>query len=303
MFGVARLKQWFVNPQTKTQSGLATRNIPVEEGSMADTGPLSTFYISHGSPMAPIQDTPWRDFFSNWLKRYPTRPKAILAISAHWDTHEPAVSVGSKNSTIHDFYNFPRELYQLQYTPPGAPDVARRVKSLLQGAGFKNVTEDSKRGLDHGAWTPLMLMYPNADIPTFQLSIQGGKDGKHHYEMGRALAPLRDEGVLIFASGTSVHNMREVNMSQTEPTVWAKAFDGWLDDVLLNNKHNEAMDWEKAPYARKAHPHPDHFLPVLVALGAAGEQCRAEKIYEEFVMGLALSSFEFHPPQTKVAAN
>lgn len=270
---------------------------------MAEMGALSTFYVSHGSPMMPLQDIPIRAFFENWTKRYPTRPKAILAISAHWDTGEPAVNVVSKNSTIHDFYNFPPELYQLQYTPPGAPDIARRVKSLLQNAGFENVIEDTKRGLDHGTWTPLMLMYPKADIPVFQLSIQSNKDAKHHYDMGCALAPLKDEGVLIFASGTSVHNLRELNFSATKPTTWAKAFDGWLDDVLLNNKHKEILKWEEAPYARKAHPHPDHFLPVLIALGAAGEQCKAEKIYEEFAYGLALSSFEFHPPEFSVAAS
>jgi 4,5-DOPA dioxygenase extradiol len=126
--------------------------------------------------------------------------------------------------------------FQLQYTPPGAPDVARRVKSLLQGAGFKTVVEDTERGVDHGTWTPLLLMYPNADIPVLQLSIQCNQDGRHHYKMGQALAPLRDEGVLIFASGTSVHNLREMNFSATKPTAWAKAFDGWMDDVLLNNK-------------------------------------------------------------------
>lgn len=297
MFGLAQLKSWF----GKSQSSLATTIKAVEvveerATSMAETtGTLSTFYVSHGSPMMPLEDIPVRDFFATWTERYPTRPKAILAISAHWDTHEPAVNVVSKNSTIHDFYNFPRELYQLQYTPPGAPDVARRVKALLQRAGFSTVLEDPKRGLDHGSWTPLMLMYPEADIPVFQLSIQSHKSGKHHYDLGRALAPLRDEGVLIFASGTSVHNLRELQRSSRSgaPTVWAKAFDGWLDDVLLNNKHEEAVEWEKAPYARKAHPHPDHLLPVYVALGAAGEQCKAEKIYEEFTMGLALSCYEF----------
>ncbi|XP_024399007.1 extradiol ring-cleavage dioxygenase isoform X2 [Physcomitrium patens] len=262
---------------------------------MATSAGLSTFYVSHGSPMMPLEDTPIREFFSTWTERYPTRPKAILAISAHWDTREPAVNAVSQNSTIHDFYGFPRELYQLQYTPPGAPDVAKRVTSLLKDAGFKTVLEDNKRGLDHGAWTPLMLMYPNADIPVLQVSIQSNKDGLHHYQLGRALAPLKDEGVLIFASGTTVHNLREIDFSAKKPTVWAKAFDGWLTDVLLNSKHKEAMEWEKAPYASKAHPHPDHFLPVLVGLGAAGEQCQAEKIYEEFAYGLALSCFAFHP--------
>lgn len=269
---------------------------------MAETGALSTFYVSHGSPMMPLEDTPIRAFYQNWTKRYTTRPRAILCVSAHWDTSSPAVNVVSKNSTIHDFYNFPPELYKLQYTPPGAPDVARRAKSLLQAAGFKNVVEDTERGIDHGTWTPLMLMYPKAEIPVFQLSIQSDKDAKHHYEMGRALAPLTKEGVLILASGTSVHNLREINFSQTKPTTWAKAFDGWLDDVLINNKVHELLKWEDAPYARKAHPHPDHFLPVLVAVGAAGEQYKAEKIYEEFVYGLAVSSFEFHP-RTGAAAS
>ncbi|KAG0562674.1 hypothetical protein KC19_9G164200 [Ceratodon purpureus] len=301
--GIARLKQkWFANPQTKTQPetepDLATTSGSIlEERGMAKSDTMSTFFVSHGSPMMPLEDAALRDFFVNWTKRYPIRPKAILVISAHWNTREPAVNVVDRNSTIHDFYGFPPELYQLQYTPPGAPDVARRVKLLLHGAGFKTVIEDPKRGIDHGTWTPLILMYPDADIPVLQLSIQCNKDGKHHYNMGQALAPLKDEGVLILASGTSVHNLREINFSATKPTAWVKAFDGWLDDVLLNNKHNEAMQWEKAPYARKAHPEPSHFLPALVALGAAGDQCKPEKIYAEFIYGLAQGCYEFAPPQ------
>lgn len=127
--------------------------------------------------------------------------------------------------------------HQLQYPAPGAPDLARRVKSLLQEAGFKTVIEDTKRGLDHGAWTPLMLIYPEADIPVCQLSISSNKNGNHHYRLGRALASLKDEGVLVFASGTAVHNLRELDWSGSgKVPVWSKAFSDWLIDAVVNNR-------------------------------------------------------------------
>eukprot|EP00249_Psilotum_nudum_P003835 c17331_g3_i1 orf=197-796(+) len=151
---------------------------------------LDTFFISHGSPMTPLIEVEAKDFWRGWRKFMPCKPKAILAISAHWCTRYPSVNSVVKNDTIHDFYNFPCQLYQLEYNAPGAPDVAARITDLLTDAGFSTIRVDSRRGLDHGAWVPLYLMYPDADIPVCQLSVQLEEDGNHHYKMGQALAPL-----------------------------------------------------------------------------------------------------------------
>jgi 4,5-DOPA dioxygenase extradiol len=277
-------------------SGTSTGIEEVKKGAeMEAASRMSTFYISHGSPMLPLEEGPTRDFLAEKLASLVgPRPKAILAISAHWDTQEPSVNVVSKNPTIHDFYNFPPELYKLQYPAPGAPDLARQVKSLLQEAGFKTVIEDKKRGLDHGAWSPLTLIYPEADIPVCQLSISSNKNGNHHYRLGRALASLKDEGVLVLASGSAVHNLREIDWSDSgKVPVWSKAFADWLIDAVVNNRHEELIQWEKAPYARRAHPTPDHFLPLLVALGASGEQSKGKLVCDNYTMGLSQASFEF----------
>ncbi|CAK9231336.1 unnamed protein product [Sphagnum troendelagicum] len=263
---------------------------------------MSTYYVSHGSPMLALEDTPARDFLKQFAALHvPERPKAILAISAHWDTNVPAVTAVSKNSTIHDFYGFPSELYQLQYPAPGMPELARRVKELLVNAGFQTVVEDKKRGLDHGAWVPLLLAYPDADIPVVQLSIQSCKDGAYHYKLGQALAPLKDEGFLVLGSGSATHNLRQFDFSATGIVPWAKEFDDWLYESLNNNRHEEVINWLiKAPHARRAHPSPDHFMPLLVALGAASEKPTTERIHSSFQMGtFSMASFAFHGTGSK----
>lgn len=256
---------------------------------------MDTFYISHGSPMLPLDDCPARDFLRQWHKYLPEKPKAILAVSAHWDSSQPAVNTTSQNSTIHDFYGFPPELYQLEYNAPGAPELAKRVKDLLQAAGFKAVREDPTRGLDHGAWVPLFLMYPEADIPVCQLSVQPYKDGAYHYRLGKALASLKEEGVLIMASGSATHNLRALRFDGSAPPAWAQAFDDWLNDSLINGRFEDVMQFEKnAPNARMVHPSPEHFNPLLVALGAAGENAKAERIHSSWVAStLSMASFAF----------
>ncbi|KAH9309289.1 hypothetical protein KI387_037200, partial [Taxus chinensis] len=151
---------------------------------------MNTFFLSHGSPMLALEDIPAGAFLRGWSKIMPDKPKAILVISAHWDTSEPIVSVVKNNSTIYDFYGFPSQLYQMQYNAPGSPDLARRVKELLLGSGIQTVKESPRRGLDHGAWIPLSMMYPNADIPVCQLSIQSRKGADHHYKLGLALSQI-----------------------------------------------------------------------------------------------------------------
>ncbi|RDX93841.1 Extradiol ring-cleavage dioxygenase, partial [Mucuna pruriens] len=258
-----------------------------------------TFYISHGSPTLSIDETiKARKFLESWKKDvFPHRPTAILVISGHWDTEFPSVNVvDSVNDTIHDFYNFPKQMYQLQYPAPGAPQLAKRVKELLQKSGFKRVDEDRKRGLDHGAWIPLLFMYPEADIPVCQLSVQSNQDGTYHYNLGKALVPLKDEGVLVMGSGSAIHNLRALDRAPNCPAApWALEFDNWLKDALLEGRYEDVNHYEqKAPHAKKAHPWPDHFYPLHVAIGASGENSKAKLIHSSIDLGtLSYASFQF----------
>ncbi|CAN1156368.1 Extradiol ring-cleavage dioxygenase, partial [Linum perenne] len=243
-----------------------------------------------------------RHFLKSWDQKIYTKdkPKEIFIISGHWDTKVPAVNVVDRNDTIYDFYGFPKQMYQIKYTPPGAPALAKKVKELLMSSGFDQVLEDKKRGVDHGAWVPLMLMYPEADIPVCQLSVQSDQDGTYHYNMGKALAPLRQEGVLIIGSGSATHNLREMSRSVGSVAPWALEFDTWLKDSLIEGRYKiikhpkyctdmlfpcalnsfvgslicvcryeDVNHYEqKAPHGKKAHPWPDHFFPLHVAMGA-----------------------------------
>ncbi|XP_054785458.1 4,5-DOPA dioxygenase extradiol-like isoform X3 [Prosopis cineraria] len=259
-------------------------------------GVKETFYISHGSPTLCIDESiPARQFLTAWKDIFPQKPSAILVISGHWDTKFPTVNVVDRNETIHDFYGFPKIMYQLKYAAPGAPELAKRVKELLEASGIERVEEDRKRGLDHGAWVPLMLMYPEADIPVCQLSVSSHRDGSFHYEMGRALAPLKEDGVLIIGSGSATHNLRAIGPRNSPPPTWASDFIAWLKHSLLNARYEEVKRYEeKAPYARIAHPWPDHFVPLHVALGAAGENAEARVIHESWDGGsFSYASFGF----------
>ncbi|RDX59377.1 4,5-DOPA dioxygenase extradiol, partial [Mucuna pruriens] len=255
-----------------------------------------TFFISHGTPLLAIDDTIFaREFLQAWKEDvFPQRPTSILVISSHWDSGVPSVNViDSVNDTIYDFFGFPEKLYKLKYNAPGAPEVAKRVKELLQKSGFNRVNEDTKRGLDHGAWIPLSLMYPEADIPVCQLSIQSMQDATYHYNMGKALAPLKDEGVLIIGSGSAVHNVRSFcSVSMDFP--WVVEFDNWLRDALVEERYEDVNQYEqKAPHAKTAHPWPDHIYPLHVALGAAGENSKAKLIHNSIEMAsLSYSSYQ-----------
>ncbi|KAF8775149.1 hypothetical protein HU200_004546 [Digitaria exilis] len=182
---------------------------------------------------------------------------------------------------------------QLKYPAPGAPDLALRTKELLEQAGFGPVKEDHSRGLDHGAWVPLMLMYPDANIPVCQLSVQTDRDGTYHYNLGRALAPLREEGVLILGSGSATHNLRKMGPTNAPVPQWATEFDTWIKDSLLAGRYEDVNRFdEKAPHARTAHPWPDHFYPLHVALGAAGDGAKAEQIHQSWTNAtLSYSSY------------
>ncbi|XP_027151830.1 4,5-DOPA dioxygenase extradiol-like [Coffea eugenioides] len=257
-----------------------------------------TFFILHGPPMISLDDSfPARHFLLAFKERvFSQRPKGILIISAHWETSKPAVNlIPGRQDTIHDFIsNFPRALYQIQYPAPSAPELAKKVKELLTASGFDQVEEDKKRGLDHGAWVPLMLMYLDADIPVCQLSVQPSRDGTYHYRMGRALAPLKDEGYLIVGSGAATHNTSLPESTSIDPCVLQ--FDTWLKEAILTGRYEDINQYEeKAPYAKEAHPWPEHFYPLHVAMGAAGEKWKAELIHHSWssLTSLSYASYKF----------
>lgn len=266
----------------------------------ATTAAMDTFFLSHGSPTLSIDETlPARHFFQSWLPAAVAGsepPRAILMVSGHWETATPAVNViRGSNDTIYDFYGFPKPMYKLKYPAPGAPDLAMRTKELLEQGGFGPVKEDRSRGLDHGAWVPLMLMYPDADIPVCQLSVQTDRDGTYHYNLGKALAPLRNEGVLILGSGSATHNLRKIGAPDSPVPEWASQFDTWLKDALLSGRYDDVNHFEqKAPYGKMAHPRPDHFYPLHVAMGAAGDESKAEQIHQSWSNAtLSYSSYRF----------
>ncbi|EPS63453.1 hypothetical protein M569_11332 [Genlisea aurea] len=260
-----------------------------------------TFYISHGSPTLSIDDSlPARHFLQSFQRAvFPQKPKSILVISGHWETDVPTVNaVDGPSDTIYDFYNFPKRMYELKYPAPGAPDLAYKVKKLLQAGGFNQVHVDKNRGLDHGAWVPLMLMYPEADIPVCQLSIQTNLDATHHYRIGKALASLKEEGVLVMGSGSATHNLRSMHRGDADDgsvASWAAEFDNWLKEALLDGRYEDVNQYEsKAPYAKLAHPWPDHFFPLHVAMGASGDDSKSEVIHESWTNGtLSYTSFKF----------
>ncbi len=241
---------------------------------------LPSLFLSHGAPTLPLTDTPARAFLCQ-LGGAIVHPKAILVISAHWETMVPTVGAVDRNETIHDFGGFPRALYELRYPAPGSPSVATRVLDLLQASGL-DCRIDRGRGLDHGAWVPLLLMYPQADIPVLQLSVQPHLGPRHHLLMGRALAPLRQDGVLIVGSGSLTHDLSEFRgHGPNDPAPdWVDAFADWFHSALTTGKTGDLLDYRRqAPFAIKNHPSEEHLLPLYVALGAAGENARAERLH------------------------
>jgi 4,5-DOPA dioxygenase extradiol len=257
---------------------------------------LPTLFISHGSPMLALQDSPARRFLSELGKSLP-RPRAILVASAHWETlNAPALSLAEHPETIHDFGGFPAELFAIQYPAPGAPDVAARAAALLEGAGLA-VQRSADRGLDHGAWVPLRLMYPEADIPVTQVSILHGAAPADHEKIGQALTALRDEGVLVIGSGSLTHNLYEISRSGAAAAApsWVTEFRDWMNTMLDENQRDALRDYRRrAPHAERNHPTDEHLLPLFVAMGAAGEAAQAQLLHTSIEYGvLAMDVYAF----------
>ena len=230
---------------------------------------MPVVFVAHGAPTLAMDPVKGADL-ARWRKSLP-RPKAILAVSAHWEQTPPCTGTEDTRELIYDFSGFPRALYALKYPAPGAPDLAAKTRQILQGHGIETVREPG-RGWDHGVWVPLLHLYPEADIPLLQLALPSDFSAERIYALGGALAPLRKRGVLILASGVLVHNLRAIDYREREPTpAWAVAFDQWCARCLEDQDHEALIDFERAsPDFRQAHPTPEHFTPVLVAAGAAG---------------------------------
>ena len=220
------------------------------------------------------------------------RPRAILAVSAHWNTRVPAVSAALLPQTIHDFSGFPPALYELAYAPPGAPELAAEVVELVPG-----IKIDHHRGLDHGAWSPLRAMYPAADIPVIQLAVMPHASAESHYLLGQMLQPLARRGVLVLGSGGLTHNLGDIvaDAADGEALAYVSEFRDWFVAALGRHDLPALFDWRRlAPHAARAHPSPEHLLPLYVALGAAGEDAAMHTALRDAQLGaLALDAFVF----------
>ena len=263
---------------------------------------LPTYFISHGGGPWPWLKAEMGNAYVRLeasLRDMPRQlgsvpPKAVLMISGHWEEREFTVMATEQPPMIYDYSGFPEHTYRIRYPAPGSPQTAERVRGLIAAAGLA-VNLDAQRGFDHGTFAPLAAIFPDADVPVLQLSLKHGYDPKVHIAVGRALAPLRDEDVLIVGSGLSYHNLREFG---PHASVASNAFDYWLDETLVRVSPAERVArlvaWEAAPAARKAHPREDHLLPLMVAVGAAGND-PGRRVYHEdhFMGGVAVSSFMF----------
>ncbi|MCA9596021.1 MAG: dioxygenase [Myxococcales bacterium] len=220
------------------------------------------------------------------------QPKAVLVVSAHWETDVPTLMTSERPPMLYDYYGFPPASYEIQWPAPGDPKLAARVQSLLREAGFGTAT-DSARGFDHGTFIPLKLVYPEANVPTVQLSMLASLDPAEHLKLGRALAPLREEGVLIVGSGMSFHNMRLFRNPRAEEV--SDTFDAWLTETVTlesGERDRRLTEWEAAPGARAAHPREEHLLPLMVAAGAAGADLGAIAFSDRF-MGARITAVHF----------
>jgi 4,5-DOPA dioxygenase extradiol len=233
---------------------------------------MPALFLSHGAPTMPLEAGETGDAWRQLGAQLP-KPSAILVISAHWETPVPTVSLAVKPEIIHDFYGFPEALYKLRYPAPGAPEMAQAVALCLQQANIP-VQLDDTQGLDHGAWVPLSFLFPQADIPVAQLSLQPHKDPSWHVAIGRAIRPLREQGVLIVCSGAITHNLRAVfRHPQGEPVPsWVTEFRDWTASRIAAGDLQALIEYrDRAPHAVQNHPTDEHLLPLFVALGAANK--------------------------------
>ncbi|WP_319825084.1 class III extradiol ring-cleavage dioxygenase [Thalassovita sp.] len=260
---------------------------------------LPTYFISHGGgpwpwlPQMAQELAPLARSFQAMPGEIGERPKAILMISGHWEGPEYAVMHAAHPPMVYDYYGFPPETYQIKYPAPGAPELAAQTADLIRAAGLPTRLDDTQ-GYDHGTFVPAYVMYPKADVPLFQVSMRAHYDPAEHFALGRALAPLRNQGVLIVGSGLSYHNLRLFGPAAKVPST---VFDEWLTETLAlppTDRTRALLDWETAPHARTCHAQEDHLVPLFAALGAA-EDAAATRTYHQAGIrgGVTASSFRF----------
>lgn len=251
---------------------------------------MPTLFIGHGSPMNAIEDNKFVREWQALAARLP-RPQAILSVSAHWYTKGTKVSDEESPKTIYDMYGFPDALYRIVYGAPGAPEAARKAAKLIS----RPVETDNSWGYDHGTWSVLHRIYPDADIPVFQLSVDRNAPMQEHYDIGRQLRPLREEGVLIFGSGNITHNLSRVNWKMQGGYDWAEAFDGYIIDNIKRGNHDNVVNHKSAGNsADYAVPISDHYAPLLYVLGASSEEDEVHIFNDECVLGsLSMTSCLF----------
>jgi 4,5-DOPA dioxygenase extradiol len=261
---------------------------------MTTPAALPALFVSHGSPMMAIEESATSRFLEHLGENLP-RPKAIVVASAHFAAAFPTLTAATAPATIHDFGGFPAPLYGIEYGAPGAPELAERIARLLATAGF-NARQDDRAGFDHGVWVPLRRMFPQADIPVVALSVNPQSDAEWHYRIGRVLAPLREEGVLVIGSGSFSHNLRALDWRGAEAPAspWMLAFTDALRDRLLDGDVEGALNWRTLPEALRNHPTPEHLFPLYVALGAGGDGAHGRLLHRDIELGsLAMDAFAF----------
>lgn len=254
--------------------------------------PISPVFFAHGAPTLAIEDTAASRFLKSFADSR-TWPDAIVILSAHWETQGLKLSAPGPLRTYHDFGGFPSELYKISYPARADEDRVDEAARLLEAAGY-DVELDSSRGLDHGAWVPLSLAFPRANIPVTALSLPNGSTPQSVYELGRALAPLKEKGVLIIGSGSTTHSLRHIRPQGSGAPDWVEKFDRWLDEGLKTGSIDFFKDLEGAPDFRKNHPTDEHLLPLFFAFGAADNDAQAELLHRSYEYGsISMSYFRF----------
>ncbi len=261
-----------------------------------------TIFLPHGGGPCFFMDPPPEDptrwvalqaYLQSLPARLPAKPDALVVVSAHWEAERPTVLAAAKPGLLFDYYGFPPQTYQLTYPAPGAPSLAARVRALLKSAGIES-GEELKRGFDHGIFVPLKVSFPNADIPILQLSLQAGLDPARHIAIGRALAALRDDNILVIGSGLSFHNLSAFGSPGVQEP--AAQFDRWLTQTVCDSPSAERearlSQWSRAPYARVCHPREEHLLPLMVAAGAAAGDAGVHA-FSGTIWGKAISAYHF----------
>jgi aromatic ring-opening dioxygenase catalytic subunit (LigB family) len=260
---------------------------------------MPVYFLSHGGGPWPYIDGLRQQYavtereFRAMAGRLPSKPKAVLVITGHWEEDAFTVSTGERPPMLYDYSGFPAHTYSISYPASGAPELAARVKSLLSLEGF-SVNEDPARGFDHGTFVPLSLIYPEADVPVVMLSMKSSYDALEHIRVGQALQPLRDEGVLIIGSGLTYHNMRGFGRDESGPI--AEAFENFLHQAIEQKdpkvRNDMLVNWEAAPHARLTHPREDHLIPLMVVAGAAGADT-GRPVFVDYVMKVPMATYEF----------